>query len=337
MLARAQTGDAEAQFALSRIYYQSSRSSQAVDMLTAAARNNLTLAQYELGTRLMVGDGAALDLSEGARWLEAAAQAGHADALSHVAVFHARGIDRVQDWGAALNLLERAAAAGDAAATGQLATFSAGFDVTAWLQAPAPRLCFADARVGVIEGFLPPEMCAWLIRRARPQLTPTTTTDPATGERRVDPRRSNMFAPLSLLRLDLVASLVKARIASALQMPVSHQEIAQVFRYQPGQRFDVHFDFLHPDQPGFFPELARLGQRVATFLIYLNEDFDGGDTDFPDLGWRFKGRTGDALFFWNVDADGQVDTRLSHAGLPPSRGEKWLFSQWTRANAIAAI
>ena len=57
----------------------------------------------------------------------------------------------------------------------------------------------------------------------------------------------------------------------------------------------------------------------------------------PALGWRFKGRTGDALFFWNVDLSGAVEPKLLHAGLPPTRGEKWLFSQWVREKQVPLI
>jgi hypothetical protein len=68
----------------------------------------------------------------------------------------------------------------------------------------------------------------------------------------------------------------------------------------------------------------------VTFLIYLNSEFEGGETDFPVLALAYKGATGDALYFGNVDSAGVPDPRTLHAGLPPTRGEKWLFSQWVR-------
>ena len=65
-------------------------------------------------------------------------------------------------------------------------------------------------------------------------------------------------------------------------------------------------------------------------LVYLNQGFEGGETDFPLLDLKFKGRKGDALMFSNVDASGAPDRRMFHAGLPPTAGEKWLLSQWVR-------
>jgi hypothetical protein len=107
--------------------------------------------------------------------------------------------------------------------------------------------------------------------------------------------------------------------------------------YLPGQQFEPHFDFLDSAVPGYTDDLRSNGQRVATFLLYLNEEFDGGETEFPELGWRYKGRTGDALLFWNVDGSELPDRRTLHAGLPPTSGEKWLLSQWLRKRPAAAM
>ena len=76
---------------------------------------------------------------------------------------------------------------------------------------------------------------------------------------------------------------------------------------------------------------------MATFLIYLNDDYEGGETDFPMLSWRYRGRKGDALVFWNVSPQGHVERKLLHAGLPPTSGEKWLLSQWVRDRPVQLI
>jgi hypothetical protein len=73
-----------------------------------------------------------------------------------------------------------------------------------------------------------------------------------------------------------------------------------------------------------------LGQRAVTFLVYLNDDYDGAETAFLALKWRYRGNKGDAILFRNVDSTGAPDLATLHAGLTPSRGEKWLLSQWIR-------
>jgi prolyl 4-hydroxylase len=109
-----------------------------------------------------------------------------------------------------------------------------------------------------------------------------------------------------------------------------------ILHYAPGQQYFQHYDFLEEGDPGGAQDIAQRGQRVFTFLVYLNDDFAAGETGFPRLNWRYKGRKGDAVFFWNVTPDGVCDRETLHAGLPPAQGEKWLLSQWIRGPVPSA-
>ena len=102
------------------------------------------------------------------------------------------------------------------------------------------------------------------------------------------------------------------------------------------ERFALHCDYLNPENSSFAQQKAERGQRIATALIYLNEGFEGAETDFPGAGFRFKGAEGDGVFFWNVLPDGKSDPLTLHAGLPPAAGEKWLRSQWIRGRVPLA-
>lgn len=64
------------------------------------------------------------------------------------------------------------------------------------------------------------------------------------------------------------------------------------------------------------PRYASLGDLYPYFLI------GPGDIRRPP--------SGDALLFSNVDAEGKPDAATGPAGLPPTAGEKWLFSEWIR-------
>jgi prolyl 4-hydroxylase len=284
----------------------------------------------ELGARLYVGREAPHTPVEGMEMLRRAAAQHDGYALRFMAVLTALGIGCAQSWGEALQHLSMAAAAGDTAARDELVLLEAGgrFDPATWLMPPAARVCFERPRISVIENFLAPEICIWLIGRARPMLEGVQTFDAAKGGIKADRGRTNSGAGFSVIDTDVVMQLVHARIAAALDLPLAHQEPTNILHYFPGQEFLPHFDFIAP-RPAMQAELAQLGQRVATFLIYLNDDFDDGETAFPKLDWRFKGKTGDALLFWNV-TDGAMDPQTLHAGLPPTRGEKWLFSKWVR-------
>ena len=63
-------------------------------------------------------------------------------------------------------------------------------------------------------------------------------------------------------------------------------EPLQILRYQPGQEYRPHFDWLDVGN-----------RRVMTALIYLNDDYEGGETAFTKTGLKVKGRTGDVIIF----------------------------------------
>ena len=78
------------------------------------------------------------------------------------------------------------------------------------------------------------------------------------------------------------------------------------YRYDVGQKFDWHFD-------GAFERVN--GERSQlTFMIYLNDDFDGGQTTIEEVS--VQPQTGLALFF--------IHQQL-HKGQPVLRGRKYVL------------
>jgi hypothetical protein len=95
--------------------------------------------------------------------------------------------------------------------------------------------------------------------------------------------------------------------------------------------------FLGDACDGGLPEAAARAAGIlalgvsVTFLVYLNEDYDGGETAFPDLGFAHRGRHGDGLYFVNTLPDLSPNLRMVHAGRPITRGEKWIVTQFVRS------
>lgn len=277
---------------------------------------------------------------------------GHAAAALRAAVLTAHGVGRIADWGAAFDFLARAAMLGDKPARRQLALLAGrteariasgeasgealwrgvreGIDVEAVLTPPAARIASESPDIRVVKGFATPAMAAWLIRAAQGRLQDGEVNDVETGEVRKHEMRTAKAAPFHLLTKDLVCVVMQERAARATGAPLPNHEPPNVIAYNPGEQFQAHYDYVDPAVAHFQLELMLQGQRVATIVTYLNDDFDGAETAFPRLNWRFKGGTGDALVFFNVTPDGRVDPRTLHAGLPPTRGRKWVLSQWLR-------
>jgi hypothetical protein len=279
---------------------------------------------------LLTGDGVALDPRQAAGLLAAAAGEGEADAAALLATVEAMGIAGPQSWERAFDWLRRAAALGSESARAQLALLGREGGIAALTIAP-PKSSLCDApRIRVIQGFATAEECDWVMARAHGRLGPAMVLDQQTGRETTHPDRSNKAIELGVPAMDVVIQMIRARIAAATNLPLPVFEPAQIMHYSVGEEFRPHYDFLTGDAEGWAAQLERYGQRIATFLLYLNDDFEGGETEFPSIGLSHRGRKGDALFFANVDGAGAPDRKTLHAGRPPSRGQKWILSQWIR-------
>lgn len=307
-----------------------------VDIATLQQRANAgdARAQYEFGARLLVGRGVTASPRDGARLIAMSAMQQDTDALQLSAVLAAVGLGGAQNWEAAFEFVRRAAEKGDARAKGQLLLL--GDTLTNQFEIPAAIQHFDAPRVLTFERFLAPSLCNWIIERARPSLEAARVIHSQEGGARVHSVRTNTGMGFSLIDTDLVMQVTQARIAAAIGAPMAHQEPTNVLHYEPGQEYRPHYDFVDPGVAHFQQELMTAGQRTVTFLIYLNDDYEDGATTFPRLNWSFKGKTGDALAFWNL-TDGNPDARTLHAGTPPAGGVKWLFSKWVRDRPVRLL
>jgi prolyl 4-hydroxylase len=150
----------------------------------------------------------------------------------------------------------------------------------------------------------------------------TVDTD---GNHQVDDRRTSEGMFFALNELPLIG-LIEQRLASLLGLPVNHGEGLQILHYLPGQEYKPHFDWFDPEHPGFSAITAAGGQRIASVVMYLNTPEQGGGTAFPELGLTVAARRGTAVYF----AYESGDPNSLHAGLPVTRGEKWIATKWLR-------
>ncbi|HUO90351.1 MAG TPA: 2OG-Fe(II) oxygenase [Rhizomicrobium sp.] len=325
---RAAAGDSAAQIALARQYEQDARHDMARGWFARAAQTGDLTGLRMLGISLLARE--PMNVVEGANIVRAAAERGDAEAAHLCAVLAGQDTALPRNWAIAGDFLDRSARFGHGPAKEQqrlLSCVGPALDAARWLSSPTAETAFEAPRIQICKGFATAEECDWMIARARPRLAAAEIYDPSGAGLRAEEIRSNTAASFDIVNLDLVMVLMRARIGRMASLSTDHMEPLSVLHYDIGEQFGEHFDFV-PE--ALAADIARNGQRHATFLVYLNDNYEGGETDFPALGWRYKGRKGDALLFWNVLPDGTPDRRTLHAGLAPTRGEKWLLSQWLR-------
>lgn len=325
------------------------RYDEAINHLVAGVRKNDVEAITRLGKRLLIGDRAPHLANDGASFLVDANRQGGAEAAAILAVLYALGTSNRHDVGSSLESLAVAAQRGWLPAQEQLAVLAGralpgttgetsapwlalaqSIDLDAW-RAPPPATDLNGAPlIRCFRDLLTPAVCNWVIDRARPRLARALVYEAVNKLTTEHPTRTNTAAIFNLLDSDFVSILVQTRMAACLGMPLRHFEPMTVLHYAPDEQITEHFDFVDPNVPDYEQEIARQGQRVVTFLIYLNDDYAGGQTVFPRVGLSHKGRCGEGLFFVNALPDGSSDLRTLHAGRPPGRGEKWIVSQFVR-------
>ncbi len=179
----------------------------------------------------------------------------------------------------------------------------------------------------VFSNFLSPAECDALMVAARPRLSRSLTVDLKTGGEELHPDRTSQGMFFERNESALVQR-VETRIARLLKWPVRNGEGLQVLRYCKGAQYRPHYDYFDPLEPGTADIVSRGGQRVATFIMYLQEPDKGGATVFPDIALQVAPRRGQAVFFSYPQP--HAASLTLHGGEPVKAGEKWIATKWLR-------
>ena len=245
---------------------------------------------------------------------------GNAEAAAYSTNLLANGVAGARDWAAALVRL-KAEAARDPAR-------HKAYDLIARMKLDADGdpldvsegdVLSTGPQVTVYRRLFTAGECDYLREVAEANYAPSTIYD---SQRRLvrDPMRGSDGATFHWLIEDPAVHALNRRLAAVSGSKAEDGEAFQILRYRPGQQYKPHFDFVR----------AAENQRRLTALVYLNHDYDGGETAFVRTSLKVKGRKGDVIVFANALPDGSVDPMSEHAGLPVKKGTKYLASRWIR-------
>ena len=167
--------------------------------------------------------------------------------------------------------------------------------------------------------------------------------------------RSDMFGPTSvpeypssgnlrkyLIIQDVVGYSITKRIeiltGLVLDRPYASEDY-QVANYGLGGQYAPHLDSIgYHTHKGTASKVddrytkyySLVGDRLATFMVYLSNVDVGGGTVFPLLALRNSVFAGDALFWKNLYTDGRTDYQTIHGGCPVLIGSKWITNKWIK-------
>ncbi|XP_043712326.1 probable prolyl 4-hydroxylase 9 [Telopea speciosissima] len=189
--------------------------------------------------------------------------------------------------------------------------------------------------------FATSEQCQSIIKMAKSKLRPSTlalrkgeTAENTKGIR----TSSGTFISASNDKTGIL-DIIERKIARVTMIPKSHGEAFNVLRYEIGQRYNSHYDAFNPAVYG-----PQKSQRIASFLLYLSDVNEGGETMFPYengfmdfnydykkcIGLKVRPRQGDGLLFYSLYPNGTTDPTSLHGSCPVIEGEKWVATKWIR-------
>jgi prolyl 4-hydroxylase len=174
------------------------------------------------------------------------------------------------------------------------------------------------------EGFLLPEECEELIGIIKGQLRPSTISHDGSADSTFRTSRT-----CDLVNGEAAVRALDEKICGAMGIDPSLAEPSQGQYYEITQEFKPHTDYFEAY------ELERnstptLGQRTWTFMIYLNDVEDGGQTAFVNVGLVIPPKQGMALLWNNLRPDGSGNYDTLHHGMPVKAGYKAIITKWFR-------
>lgn len=182
----------------------------------------------------------------------------------------------------------------------------------------------------VIDSVLTSDECKHLIEKATPKFGPSMVVGAA------GPATARTSETAWLEAGDPVVDKIMKRACDLTGMNNRHCESLQVVRYKPGTYYRDHHDSCCDSTDSCTDFEKYGGQRVGTLLVYLNSEFEAGETHFPKhQDMKLKVDPGSAIFFRPMATDSaQCHPKALHAGLPISSGVKYVCNAWVREKPV---
>jgi prolyl 4-hydroxylase len=179
--------------------------------------------------------------------------------------------------------------------------------------------------IKIIDSFLTKEECLELIDMGTKQMQQASTL----GER-IDGYRTadNSWIYESTPTTEKIIKFIEKESG----LPAENQENIHIVKYEIGGEYKPHHDYFHPNTDYYETSMGESGNRPFSFLIYLNHDYTGGETEFPDKKIKVTPREGRVLIWRNMNEDGTLDSESYHAGLPVKTQTKYIAIVWVREN-----
>eukprot|EP00055_Hartaetosiga_balthica_P008448 m.31522 g.31522 ORF g.31522 m.31522 type:complete len:294 (-) comp6314_c0_seq1:288-1169(-) len=186
-------------------------------------------------------------------------------------------------------------------------------------------LVHEDPPMYAFNNFLTDEEVTAILELATPAFSPSTvrTSRDKTAYRTSSTAWLTPDVTKNNLEYKKVVEQLEQRIADIVQLPVNNQEHFQVLRYNPGEYYKQHSDYIA--EQGQY----AAGVRALTFYCYLNDVEEGGETSFPNVGFEMKPSPKSCLLWYSTyPHTTDMDARTDHIAKEVMKGQKFGCNKW---------
>lgn len=186
--------------------------------------------------------------------------------------------------------------------------------------------------IGITENFLTPAECRDVLSSADRLPGRRFTVPDRRGGRRFDEQRVTEWVDFRDDRQDLLDELVarafKEQILPSTGESIEWYEEPQLLRYTVGGHY-----LPHSDAYLFVPEnkaWRKALDRDISVLIYLDDEYEGGELEFKRLFYEIRPRAGMLIWF-------PSDVRYEHAAKPVTSGRRSVLVSWAAAFGVERV
>lgn len=189
----------------------------------------------------------------------------------------------------------------------------------------------------VEENALTTQECAAILEIARQQgssrlkLIDIENSTPEKVVRRYDDNRITQRVDMSGHQDILdepVLRFIKSHIEPSMSCQVEWFEEPHILQYEPGGFYASHADSETLQPSGNLWE--RVLDRDVSMLLYLDDDYEGGELAFPNFDYTLRPRAGMLVFF-------PSDSRFRHAALPVTQGVRHAIVSWVSLQGVEKL
>lgn len=189
------------------------------------------------------------------------------------------------------------------------------------------------AQIFRVHNFLSEEECSKIISLYKGRTQPSRISTDAENY------RASKCCSLPTVHLEesIETSLdLDVRMSNCLNIHPTHGEGTEFEYFQSGDFFKVHTDFFDSSTFTESQIAAFEGQRTWTFVVYLNEVENGGETVFPEMdGLSIQPRAGMAVAWNNLTKDGETNGFVVHEEKPVLKGFKAILTKCFRDKRLS--